>query len=101
MLDIKKFFSILALGTVMLMTSCMDLSSNDAEPLDLAPLLDKQALFEKKLISIILEDEVKNAKKILGREITLNKDLSKLSWLNMLFWTNCSLTAEAPARCDN
>ena len=65
MIDIKKFFSILALGTVMLMTSCTDLSSNDAEPVDLAPLLDKQALFEKKLNQIV--------KKIDNLQTSVNK----------------------------
>ena len=51
MLDIKKCFSVLVLGTMILMTSCMDVSSNDtnANPVDLDPLLAKQELFEKKL----------------------------------------------------
>jgi len=67
MLDIKKCFSILVLGTMILMTSCMDVSSNetDANPVDLTPLLDKQALFEKKLNQIV--------KKIDNLQTSVNK----------------------------
>ena len=55
MLDIKKCFSVLVLGIMILMTSCMDISSNDTneDPVDLGPLLAKQELFEKKLNQIV------------------------------------------------
>ena len=68
MLDIKKYFSIFALSTVILMTSCkIDTSSNEAnaDSVDLAPLLDKQALFEKKLNQIV--------KKIDNLQTSVNK----------------------------
>ena len=67
MLDIKKCFSVLVLGTMILMTSCMDVSSNDtnADPIDLTPLLAKQELFEKKLNQIV--------KKIDNLQTSVNK----------------------------
>ncbi len=67
MLDIKKCFSALVLGTMILMTSCMDVSSNDtnADPVDLGPLLAKQELFEKKLNQIV--------KKIDNLQTSVNK----------------------------
>jgi len=67
MLDIKKCFSVLVLGTMILMTSCMDVSSNDtnADPVDLGPLLAKQELFEKKLNQIV--------KKIDNLQTSVNK----------------------------
>ena len=67
MLDIKKCFSMLVLGTMILMTSCMDVSSNDtdADPVDLGPLLAKQELFEKKLNQIV--------KKIDNLQTSVNK----------------------------
>ena len=68
MLDIKKCFSVLVLGTMILMTSCMDVSSNDtdADPVDLGPLLAKQELFEKKLNQIVkkIDDLQVSVKKI-------------------------------------
>ena len=67
MLDIKKCFSVLVLGTMILMTSCMDVSSIDtnAVPVDLGPLLAKQELFEKKLNQIV--------KKIDNLQTSVNK----------------------------
>ena len=67
MLKIKKYCSVIALGTIMLMTSCMDVSSNDtnANPVDLDPLLAKQELFEKKLNQIV--------KKIDNLQTSVNK----------------------------
>ena len=69
MLKIKKYCSVIviALGTMILMTSCMDVSSNetDTNPVDLTPLLDKQALFEKKLNQIV--------KKIDNLQTSVNK----------------------------
>ena len=67
MLKIKKYCSVIALGTIMLMTSCMDVSSNDtnADPVDLGPLLAKQELFEKKLNQIV--------KKIDNLQTSVNK----------------------------
>ena len=67
MLDIKKCFSVLVLGAMILMTSCMDVSSNDtnADPVDLGPLLAKQELFEKKLNQIV--------KKIDNLQTSVNK----------------------------
>ena len=52
MLDLKKYLSVLVFGVLMFMTSCMEFSSSEAEAIDLSPLLDKQALFEKKLNQI-------------------------------------------------
>ena len=67
MLDIKKCFSVLVLGTMILMTSCTDVSSKDTneDSVDLTPLLDKQALFEKKLNQIV--------KKIDNLQTSVNK----------------------------
>ena len=69
MLKIKKYCSVIviALGTMILMTSCMDVSSNDtnADSIDLTPLLDKQELFEKKLNQIV--------KKIDNLQTSVNK----------------------------
>ena len=67
MLKIKKYCSIIALGTMILMTSCMDVSSNDtnADSVDLGPLLAKQELFEKKLNQIV--------KKIDNLQTSVNK----------------------------
>ena len=53
MLDLKKYLSVLVFGVLMFMTSCMEFSSSEAEAIDLSPLLDKQALFEKKLNQIV------------------------------------------------
>ena len=67
MLDIKKCFSVLVLGTMILMTSCTDVSSKDTneDSVDLTPLLDKQVLFEKKLNQIV--------KKIDNLQTSVNK----------------------------
>ena len=65
MLDIKNYFAVLILGTLVLLTSCMDLSSSGADAIDLAPLIDKQALFEKKLNQIV--------KKLDDLQISVNK----------------------------
>ncbi len=68
MLHIKKYFSkILVSGTLILMNSCVDSSSSssDAESIDLSPLVEKQALFEKKLNQIV--------KKIDNLQIAVNK----------------------------
>ena len=53
MLNIKKYFSILMIGSLFLMSSCMDFSSEGAAAVDLAPLIEKQELFEKKLNQIV------------------------------------------------
>ena len=68
MLHIKKYFSLLFVsGALMLMNSCMDFSqeTSDTESIDLSPLVEKQALFEKKLNQIV--------KKIDNLQIAVNK----------------------------
>ena len=65
MLEIKKYCSVIALGVLMLMTSCMELSSGDAAEIDLGPLAEKQALFEKKLNQIV--------KKLDNLQVSVNK----------------------------
>mgnify|MGYP001159554335 CR=1 FL=1 len=53
MLHKKRLFTLL-IGIALFTTSCMDMStSGGATAVDLTPLLDQQALFEKKLNQIV------------------------------------------------
>jgi protein-disulfide isomerase len=63
----KKYFSIMMIGSLFLMNSCMDFSTEGKQSVevDLAPLIAKQELFEKKLNQIVkkidaLQASVKN-----------------------------------------
>tara|TARA_Y100000590_G_C15419496_1_gene900829 strand:+ start:394 stop:708 length:315 start_codon:yes stop_codon:yes gene_type:complete len=52
------------MGTLLLMTSCMDFSSSGSGSADLTPIIEKQELFEKKLNQInkkldLISDAVK------------------------------------------
>ena len=62
MLNIKKYFSILMIGSLFLMSSCMDFSSEGTAAVDLAPLIEKQELKWQK-------DNNKRANNLLNAEI--------------------------------
>tara|TARA_B100001996_G_scaffold199825_2_gene152944 strand:+ start:927 stop:1277 length:351 start_codon:yes stop_codon:yes gene_type:complete len=51
----KKYFSIMMIASLFLMSSCMDFSAEGKESVevDLTPLIAKQELFEKKLNQIV------------------------------------------------
>ena len=48
----RTYSLIFIMGTLLLMTSCMDFSSSGSGSADLAPIIEKQELFEKKLNQI-------------------------------------------------
>ena len=52
MLHNKRLFALLV-SVVFFTTSCMDMSTSGGASVDLTPLLDQQALFEKKLNQIV------------------------------------------------
>tara|TARA_B100000029_G_scaffold481856_1_gene531276 strand:+ start:1593 stop:1946 length:354 start_codon:yes stop_codon:yes gene_type:complete len=49
----NKPLSILLISVAFFATSCMDMSTSGGAAVDLTPLLDQQALFEKKLNQIV------------------------------------------------
>ena len=61
----RTYSLIFIMGTLLLMTSCMDFSS-EGNSIDLDPLIEKQALFEKKLNQIVkkIDDLQVSVKKI-------------------------------------
>tara|TARA_Y100001970_G_C14222327_1_gene853429 strand:+ start:1986 stop:2336 length:351 start_codon:yes stop_codon:yes gene_type:complete len=64
MLHNKRLFALL-IGVAFFATSCMDMSTSGGAAVDLTPLLDQQALFEKKLNQIV--------KKIDNLQVAVNK----------------------------